>query len=418
MKDSNLEYSPPKNAGLPLFYRSGIITFFIFLSFFPYVGFIQGIDVQPLFVVPVTLAVLMLKNRKWPNILNLIVLSYIPIFGYLFISVLLGKEDFAFLLSYALCFFVILLFGIFHASFRLDISRVVWGVVFVYVAVAFVQMYVDPYFLAGIKSRSVDMIGLLIDSGRGVSSLASEPSKFAKVLLYCNIFLYVGGVALEERRAARIRIIFISLVLLLLNIWLSRSLHYCAIHFAFVLFIAFGLSKIISIFVLSAFVFMAALLMEHREYLHELGRLGKLLDSFLVDPHSIAEQGAFKRLANPLLSLIVFLDNPFGVGASLHEGKVYYLKIGSLEYPFFFVSRVLGGMVEFLVKFGFLAIFFILNLFFIFYMAAFYEWRRTGSLVAVPFVFIAAFFDGSVVDPYAWSSLFYVYFRMSEISHD
>tara|TARA_R110000851_G_scaffold333510_1_gene514221 strand:- start:5561 stop:6865 length:1305 start_codon:yes stop_codon:yes gene_type:complete len=399
--------------------RTRIIAFLVFFSFFPYVGFFRGIDVQPFFVLPVAAAVLLVKNRRWPAFLNVIIISYIPIMAYLAVSIIFGGEGyFGFVLSYVLCFFVIVLFCILHASVKIDMPRIAGLVAIIYVLVAFIQMYLDPYFLAGMKSRSVDMVGLLIDSGRGVSSLASEPSKFSKVLLYCNIFFYMGSVLFgngeTDSKIYRLRLIFISVSLLFLNVWLSRSLHYCTIHFMLVLFIVFGLSRLASIFAFAAFAFLLAFMVENREHLDAFGRLGELLESFLVDPRSIAEQGAFRRLANPLLSVIVFFDNPLGVGSALQEGRMYYLRIGEFEYPFFFVSRILGGIVEFLIKFGFFSFLFIFSFVYVFFKTAIAEWKKTHALVAVPFVLISAFFDGSVVDPYAWSSIFYIYFRMND----
>src|SRR5699024_8420985 len=60
-------------------------------------------------------------------------------------------------------------------------------IVAVYVAVALIQLLFDPDFLSWLVARSTEQIHNLIQTGRGVRSLASEPSSYGKLLTGFNI---------------------------------------------------------------------------------------------------------------------------------------------------------------------------------------------------------------------------------------
>ena len=153
----------------------------ILFIFFPYIGFVPGVDIQPFYILTSIFLILLYSHKlKIPkNDLFVIVLSScFIIFRVLFFN----HTTISLIPIFKLCvslltpitIFILIKNKIIVANYKfIQIS------LFVVVGIGIIQL-IFPDFLTFLVSRSEESIERLISSGRGVRSLFSEPSSFGK----------------------------------------------------------------------------------------------------------------------------------------------------------------------------------------------------------------------------------------------
>lgn len=140
--------------------------------FFPWVGFINGIDNQPTFILAATFfSVFYLRNQvKFEYIKDLLTSTLILIFACIIKPEWVSLK---FFVTYLFIIFNIFFIRVYFLNKKIKINySFVLRIYIVYFTIGFIQLFI-PDFMSFFVSRSSDDIELLIESGRGGSFINS-----------------------------------------------------------------------------------------------------------------------------------------------------------------------------------------------------------------------------------------------------
>lgn len=324
-----------------------ILTVVSAIVFFPYLGSVEGLDLQPFFLIALFLLFLRSKLQISPiHLVTLTTLTVVIVFYGLFPTDATFTESFFVPLVFiALMAFIL---GSNDANVLPIDSHFIVVIASIYVAVGFVQVF-EPSFLTQLVSRSTDAVERLVSSGRGVRSLCAEPAQFGRLLVSLNaiyILLAVG----ESKRS--IDVLLVTMAFLLANIFLAQSLYSVFMHFVvvgsfFFLCNYFNLRHRITgvaVGAVGAAVF---------AFYFAESRLTTLIPLFLDNYETIFKYGASNRLVNPLVSVLGGLINGEMLGYRFADAK--YVKL--FGQIFYLQPKMHGGYVELIYRFGVFGLF-------------------------------------------------------------
>jgi hypothetical protein len=324
-----------------------ILTVVSAIVFFPYLGSVEGLDLQPFFLIALFLLFLRSKLQISPiHLVTLTTLTVVIIFYGLFPTDATFTESFFVPLVFvALMTFIL---GSNDANVLPINSQFILVVASIYVTVGFVQVF-EPSFLTQLVSRSTDVVEQLVSSGRGVRSLCAEPAQFGRLLVSLNaiyILLAVG----ESKRASDV--LSTTMAFLLANIFLAQSLYSVFMHFVVVgsFFFLCNYFKLrhritgIAVGSVGAAVF---------AFYFAESRLTTLIPLFLDNYETIFNYGASRRLVNPLVSVLGGLINGEMLGYRFADPK--YVKL--FGQIFYLQPKMFGGYVELIYRFGVFGLF-------------------------------------------------------------
>jgi hypothetical protein len=376
--------------------------------FFPFVGIVPGIDIQPNFLLICLFSyiVLILLSFRTKIGLNSISIFLLCILLYTF-RILFDSSDveLKYLLSYWVALFTPFLMWnlIFHK--HLDTSRLfIYFVILSYTLIAILQIFIGKDFLGFLVTRPNEQFISLTSSYRGYRSLCPEPSKFGKIIIYLNILIFILTIYPKCTKKNFITLNLLTFFLFLINIFLSQSFYSVCFHTIVLIIFFYYINKkrLLSIIlcIILFFILFYEILPDSRFSII----LKALLD---IDFKYIVSQGAFARLTNVFQSLYGGLHTlPFGFGGSDHQ-VVFISEI----YSFAIGKRNLGGLVEHFLRFGIISI-----PFFIFLFLGFKRITKLQSVgnfhkihIGFPLglsLFILMLQDGSVADPLPWFIFF------------
>lgn len=391
-----------------------LFLFLPFLTiFFPYIGFLQGIDIQPFFIFVLFFFLLFnFKNIKCDSYFIIFFFSYSVIELFFIIS----YPEISYVINrlFFVCVLIIVYLFVYNFYNYFKLKHIIWFG-FIYISVGFIQLY-DPYFATDLVSRSVDNIDNLISSGRGVRSLTGEPSHFGKIIIIlnlCYIVFYFKNNCLLINKKEIYNITFFTTSLLTINLLLSQSAYMLLIHLFLILLFIFSFNKkAVSYFLILLLII--AISQFSNFSLFDGGRLSFLFDLVISEPQLLMEQGAFKRLLNIPIS-IHSLQNygVFGAGGSkeVFDAKIW-TPLG--YYNYISASKSFGGVVELVLIHGLFSLFFLFNYFYWLFRISKIKLILNGNKVNFGFfiafgVFILSFQDGSINNPIIWFMVFYFY---------
>jgi len=390
------------------------IGIFIFL-FFPYVGIIKSIDIQPFYVIVSTIALIFIHATRRKIKFNLLIVSlilYLPILTRILID---PDLDLTFFITYLFAFLTaITTYSIAFNAYNFLSLRILFTFTLIYLLVGLIQVYFDRTFLNILISRTsnVDYIENLIVSGRGVVSLTAEPSQFGKTIIVLN-FIYIIAILRDLSPNSFDKILYSLVFFIFFNFFLSGSAYMLFFHVLFLaLFLLMFKRKVLIFLITVVFLFQSFVVFGGQEISSNL-RLLDIVNNIDNIPY-LFSQGAFGRLMNVPISIKGFFVSSFyGLGNTSREyfGSFYIL---NESFDFAFTSRNLGGFIEFLLRFGLFSVLFYLFYFFILIKIYFTQVTINNSKILVgPFLFFFLFFitiqDGSPLNPLAWFSLFFTY---------
>ncbi|UTW00170.1 hypothetical protein KDW99_03220 [Marinomonas rhizomae] len=401
-------------------FKASLFFLILFFVFFPFVGVVKNIDVQPNFVVFSFFALCFFIRYIKVDFLFFcffvflcIVFCLSLVFGYYYINIIYVITYFVVLLN------VFFLYVFIKNDFFNITSKNIFLFVFVYAVVGIIQYY-DPNFMSWAVTRSQEAMLSFSESGRGVRSLASEPATLGKMFNVFNILLIIL-IHTENKVSESKKTAFglvVTVVILLLNITIARSAYAVGIQFVFVvcyLFVFYKKTFFVG-FVLCVCVFSFIL-----RYISDMQsyRIAQIFYIAFSDPSLLLEQGAVRRLLNIPISINNLYY--FGFLGANNNPNVYYASLytpfGELDY--LASNRNLGGFIEWLLKFGLFGIpMMLLYLFFIFSMLRYCVIIENKKYWIGLYFFIATFFitfqDGSPTAPFTWFILFFIYFTLKK----
>ncbi|WP_439633857.1 hypothetical protein [Glycocaulis sp.] len=318
---------------------------------FPYIGPIPGIDTQPFAALIAACIGLYALQLKDPVLQSAV-----------FATIIVALHTIFFADETTITYVIRSFFPIFTALFIYICCRRNWIIInttnimlvsAIYIAVGLVQKLFEPSFLTDLVSRPTEHIALLIQSGRGVRSLAPEPAQLGHMLTILNMIIFL----LYASKRAKITFnsfALISLILFSANIYISSSLYSFAVHCILISIVFFLYRPTVLIFGLIALTFYGAF-----ELIGTItgqdSRLFLLLNDARSNPESLFRYGAIYRVFNIPISIISSIQyGIFGFGPSDEKVTVYLNVFGS-EFSFLTGGRNLGGLVEFFLQFGILS---------------------------------------------------------------
>lgn len=321
-----------------------IFRILLILLLFPYVGFVQGVDIQPLAgVAAILLAVFKLVvKRKTPRILGVFMFTIVSVLFSTLISIYLqGIPHSSFVSMLFHLLMICSLFILKEEIIPLLTLRFVWLVVSIYTCVGVLQIFIDESILSSAVYRGYQS---LADTGRGVRSLASEPSTLGYTLALLNALML-----LRAKQDKRSKVFLVSLLFLFVNAFISRSAWAIFIHIMPIwLFLFFKWKKF---FLMS--IGIAPLLVALIANSTDEVRLFYLFNALLKNPELLMAEGAMKKVLNVPISLLLGATN--GMLGMSYLGNLKELNI-ILPGGYFFVERFgnknMGGVLEFWIQLG------------------------------------------------------------------
>ncbi|WP_254277482.1 hypothetical protein [Halomonas sp. 3H] len=332
-------------------------TLIVLISlFFPYVGFVSGIDVQPLFVFFLLPSVFLALSVSVPLKATLVFL--LSIFTLILYGLVFGYSVTSkFILTYLFAVTTVYFIYIYIKNYNIDIGlKFVFFVLSCYIGVGLVQLFFMPEFLAGLVHRDSAVVHILKESGRGARSLTGEPSHLGKVITLMNVLmLYIIMKENSYGFSSRLNMSFVaSFLLLALSGLVARSAYAFAVHLSVVLFFFVSVMKaktVIRIISSISLMFIFFILL----HLFDVMSGTRIEAMFLLafnNPEALLQQGAARRVFNIPLSLNNL--RYFGIFGSGERESVYnavlWTPIGDLSY--FANYRNLGGLIEFVMRLG------------------------------------------------------------------
>jgi len=390
-----------------------LIDFFLtFAIFFPYIGFVNNIDIQPNFfflgIIFLFVALIISRIKVNANVFYV----YIIIFLFIIIRFSLELEllDYKYISTYIIAITTpFLLHIVLHNNLIYISEKKLTFILLIYILVGIIQL-IHPMFLTGLVSRSEDAIMMLVSSGRGVRSLTAEPARFGEILLILNI-LFVYLIMNRESDDGKIKhSIIITIILLLCNILISQSSYSVFLHTISTIVLFIVLKKFYIIALLSApLMLIIPTLLSGDNY-----RIYIIFHSLLSDTDYLLQQGAFMRLMNVPISLNNLTY--YGIFGSGNSNSEYYSSIYTFigNYHYIVSNRNHGGVIEYLLKFGVLS--FPIFIIYIYIMKNILKLNyklgnkhiRMGIFFCISLL-IVSLQDGSPANPLMWFSLIFIF---------
>ena len=385
---------------------------------FPYIGIIKGIDIQPNFLVVVIVMLLIYACNKrislemgfFTLILITIVfcfIRYVTQNGLMADSIESIEAMRGMLTS---CFHLIVILvchTVVGARLLPNSPTYIILATLIYVAVGGIQL-IDSSFMSSFVYRGYQN---LVDGGRGVRSLTSEPAVFGNLLLTLNCLLvYYGVVKKWFLRSLHVT----NFTLLSATMLLSMSFYAVFYHLIAIIFFLYLTDRKLFIVSLTILGIVSVLLIT-TPFSTDL-RLLYILKTLIESPVSLYDQGAMLRVLNVPISIIGSIHyGPLGSGfapSHLVHGTVPFLP--SLPYSFTVGDKNMGGLVELFLRLGLLSVPLLYWYFFSLYrvcrLKIILESRITRLGLWFAFVvFLVTFTYSSIGNPIIWLLFFLVY---------
>lgn len=385
------------------------------LIFFPFVGIIPGIDVQPFALLALLFfCFFFVKSYTYQSVIVLVVCIASMFMVSLFHIDSFTKAHAVYIASIATIFFIYS--AIKSGNFVIS-NRFVKNVILVYLSIGVIQIFI-PDFLEFLTSRQNSK--LLSESGRGVKSLTPEPSVFGTLLIFLNLLYLYTYIEERGRVVTGTQLLILSIVsfnLLAFSVLLIQSFFAFFLHLLTLSILFFFIRKryFILLFLVCIFLFALVSTMSLGS-----GRFFVILDIVMNNPDFLLKQGAMARLLNIPISIIASLQNGI-LGVGFDASNTVDISLFNDAYKMAVVDRNLGGFIEFFLKLGFASIPLFLILFLVFYKLAGYKVfinNRSVNL-GLGIVFSLAIIiinNGTMVSPIIWFTLFYIIYSKSELS--
>jgi len=395
----------------------------LYTIFFQAVGIFPNSDTQPNFIILSCFSLIFYNKSLTFSYVNL--LAFIGCYFCLVLAFLLQAEylTLKYILTYTVSLLSFLLIFVLVKNERLNLSsEFLLTVTAIYAFVGFVQFFI-PDFFSFLVTRSVDAAFSFAESGRGVRSLTGEPAHLGKVFTILNVLFLFSMWSGGTFRSRPNQLILVSILFIFVNLVISRSFYSVVVHgLIFLVFICLVNKRLfIYLSVVSFFTFGLILSLVNNVY-GDI-RFVRILDLLLNNPSLLLEQGAARRVFNIPLSInnLTYFDW-YGAGSN-PKSFIAELQtpVGPLYYPGF--NRAYGGLVEFLLKFGFFSI----PIFWIYFLLLFRISRIRGSIkgknVAIGLFFAISIFiltvqDGAMAKPLPMFLLAYIYVNRSYLSRN
>lgn len=325
-----------------------IFRILLILLLFPYVGFVQGVDIQPLAgVVAILLAVFKLViKRRAPRILGVFMFTIASVLvSTLFSMYLQGFPHSSFVSMLFHLLMICSMFILKDELMPLLTLRFIWLVVSIYTFVGMLQIFIDESIFSGAIYRGYQSLS---DTGRGVRSLASEPSTLGYTLALLNAL-----VLLRAKQDKRSKVFLVSLLFLLVNAFICRSAWALFIHITPIwLFLLLKWKKLFFVSIGIAPLLVAFIANSTDEV-----RLFYLFNALQENPELLMAEGAMKKVLNVPISLLLGATN--GMLGMSYLGNIKELNIivpGGYLFVEKFGNKNMGGVLEFWIQLGLLSI--------------------------------------------------------------
>jgi hypothetical protein len=387
-----------------------------FFILFPFVGFVNGIDTQPFYIL-FSLLIIVYNIHKYTidyNILFFVFLLTISII----LSFLFTEVDFNYILESLLFPLSFILIYILIDNNLLKITVKSLNIVaLIYILIGCIQLFF-PNFLIFLTSRTTENIGMLINSGRGVRSLTGEPSHFGKILIVINLFyIYLYHYSNELKFKT---LIYYCIFLFLSNLILSQSAFSISYHSFLLLIYFLCIHKkyiLLNSLIIICLLFTLQLIIS---YYFSNTRFYKIYFSIFYNTDFIKEQGAFRRLYNYKIAINNFFYYfPLGTGNSNLKYSTYINTIFG-KYSYYASNNVLGGYISLLLKYGIFSFSFFLFYFYSLFQIFVTNYKKEFliRIFLVVSIFIITFLDSSIINPFYLIFYLYIYINRSNFIHN
>lgn len=401
--------------------QSFVMMILLVSIFFPEVGFLNSIDIQPNFLV--LSVVVLIFSAKFIIISMATFLYFLVCMLCLWLSLFahISNVSNIYVLTYAAALITVFSCYLLCSNHRLNFStNFLLGVCFVYLSIAFTQFFI-PDFLASLTTRKTGTDQLL-SSGRGMMSLTGEPQHFGKIITILNV-LYAFKVLVKGEPTFRNHgLIKISVILFVLNCMLSQSFYACFFHLLCLAAITYIINRKLAIMAVGLLVFSTISLIGILELAFPELRIVNIFVSLINNPEILLTQGAMLRVLNVPLSINNL--EYFGMWGSGNSPDLFItqvdLWIGSLQYTA--SNRLFGGAVEYILKMGLLSIPIIMGyIYMIVSIGRVKLFVGRGRRRHVGFIFSIMLFalslqDGSPASPLMIFTVIYIFIESASVS--
>ena len=388
--------------------KSLVEKFTLAFIFFPFVGGIPGVDVQPLALIALSFFCLcFVRTYTYYSVLALVISLASMFLVSLYHDDSFTKAHVVFVASIATIFFTYsaIRSGNFYIS-----NRFVKNVILIYLSIGIIQLFI-PDFLEFLISRQNSE--LLSESGRGVKSLTSEPSVFGALLIFLNL-LYIHTFVEERGREVLgtqlLNLSIVSITLLVFSVFIIQSFFAFFLHLLTLSILVFFIRKRYFLLLFFTGIFLYALISSMSM---GSGRFFVILDLVMNNPEYLLTQGAMARVLNIPISLIASWQNGI-LGTGFDADRPVEVSLFNGAYRVLIVDRNLGGFIEFYLKMGLASIPLFFLLFLTLYKLSNYSVVirsrivKLGAATAIS-ISIIIFNNGTMVSPLIWFTLFYFY---------
>jgi hypothetical protein len=317
----------------------------IFFCFFPYLNLLRlPTDTQPnalLFSIPI---LLISVRKKFPSYY----LIGFLLFSVAFITLLLSNLDFGSILSFSnyvsvmvvplAVFFTLKFFGGLSYDFFKKVIYT-WGIV------GIIQKFIYGNFLSFLLSRSS---GVAASKGRGVVSLAPEPTYYGSVII---LFMIVYFLNFSEKKDYRLLLIMIIQLVALSISSTSILVLACATGVYFmVVFVNLPVKKI---FIIASYTAVSVLIIAVAAPFFAGSRIYKLVSIVLSKPELILLDQSISERFNAIYFSIGSIFDNYGIPHGYNAYKDYMLKQSQdPEYAMFFFNFKIENYGRILSGFG------------------------------------------------------------------
>lgn len=388
--------------------KSLVEKFTLALIFFPFVGIIPGVDVQPFALLAMFFFCLcFVRSYTYQGVIALVVSLASMFMVSLYHDDSFTKAHAVFIASVATIF---LTYSAIQSGNFVISNRFVKNVILIYLSIGIIQLFI-PDFLEFLISRQNSE--LLSESGRGVKSLTSEPSVFGALLIFLNLLFihtYVEERGREITGKQLLNLSVVSIALLAFSVLLIQSFFAFFLHLLTLSILVFFIRKryFLLLFLVGVFLYALVSTMSMGS-----GRFFVILDLVMNNPEYLLTQGAMARVLNIPISLIASWQNGI-FGAGFDAARSVEVSLFNGAYRVFIVDRNLGGFIEFYLKMGVASIPLFVLLFLTLYKLSDYSIVirnrifKFGTATAIS-ISIIIFNNGTMVSPLIWFTLFYFY---------
>jgi hypothetical protein len=394
------------------------VQFFSFILLysliFQAIGVFPGTDTQPNFIILSTIFMLLCVNSLKYEYIN--VIAFVVCYMFLLFAFLLQAEhiELKYFLTYTtslLSFFII--FILVKNQVLVLTSKFLITVTVIYAFVGAVQ-FIIPDFLSFLVTRSVDAAFSFAESGRGSRSLTGEPAHLGKIFIILNV-LYLFCMCMEDKiKVHPNKLIFITILFLLVNLFISRSFYAIFIHFLILFILIFVVNRPVFICLSVIFLILSGFFISLINNVDSNIRFANILSVLINNPSELLNQGAMRRVFNIPLSINnLRAFEWYGAGSDPRKF------VGSLPTPlgilhYTVANRAYGGMIEFALKFGLLSIPLFITYFILLFRISIIRTTFEGKginigLFFVVCIFILTFQEGALAKPLPMFLLIYIY---------